>query len=280
MSDETEKNNRGAGAAAGGPRWTVIVPVYNEEAYLEATLASLEAQTAGPFRLVAVDNASTDRSYEIAAQFAAEARNALTTVIREQRPGQAPALEAGIAEASTEFVAICDADTAYPPDYLERAAAIFDEEGEATVAVVAFDARPEAGAKDVAARIKGRAVSMLLARQCHGGGYAHAFRREALLRAGGYSPGLWPYCVKDHELMHRVSKEGRIAYRYGHWVRPSDRRSDRSSVRWTLFERIMYHATPHAAKDWFFYSFLKRRFEARGVRDLNLRKRDWEDAAA
>jgi hypothetical protein len=46
-------------------------------------------------------------------------------------------------------------------------------------------------------------------------------------------------------------------------------------VRWTLGERLLYHATPYAAKDWFFYRFLAPRLSRRGMRDTVLRQRQW-----
>jgi glycosyltransferase involved in cell wall biosynthesis len=45
---------------------TVIVPVYNDERYLGHALASLKAQTRPPAEILLVDNASTDRSVEVA----------------------------------------------------------------------------------------------------------------------------------------------------------------------------------------------------------------------
>ena len=51
------------------PRWTFVIAYYNEADFLPATLAALAAQTV-PFRLVLVDNGSTDGSDAIARAFA------------------------------------------------------------------------------------------------------------------------------------------------------------------------------------------------------------------
>ena len=263
--------------ATSAPQWTVVIPYFNEEAYLSATLASLAVQTAGRFVLVLVDNASTDNSPAIAAAFAEKTPELDILLLREEQPGQAAALECGMRAAKTPFLAICDADTIYPPEYLARARRNLEQSNE-IAAAVAFNGRGDGTVRDRMQRLKGRLVSLLMPNQCHGGGYAQAFRRDMVMSAGGYSPDLWPYCLKDHELMHRVRKKGRIAYSADHWCSPSPRRSDRSGVRWTLFERIMYHVTPYRFKDWFFYRFLRERFEARGLRDTVLRKRDWDEA--
>lgn len=266
-------------AATASAGWSVVVPYYNEEAYLAATLASLGAQSVRPLTLILVDNASNDASPEIARTFAAgvAGEGIDVSLVSEARPGQAFALEAGIARANAPFTAICDADTIYPPDYLARAEAMM--RGDGAAAAIAFGVGRPDDFMGRLVRAKGRLASFLMPRQAHGGGYAHAFRTEILKSVGGYSRERWPYCLKDHELIHRVAKRGRLAYDFDHWCLASDRRSDRRRMTWTLAERLLYHLTPYGLKDWFFYEFLRARFEARGLSELRLRERDWEGAS-
>lgn len=259
-----------------GKTWAVVIPYYNEEDYLGRTLETIAGQDLSPDEVVLVDNASTDGSAAIAKSFADRFTGGEVNLLYEPKPGQAAALARGIAEVESDLTAICDADTIYPPSYLAVADRLFREGGEETVAVIAFGVSAEDGFGHKMTRAKGRIVSALLGKQCHGGGYAQAFRTEVLKKVGGYSQALWPYCLKDHELINRVVKEGRIGYSSEHWCVASDRRTSRTNVRWTLFERIMYHITPAARKDWFFYDFLKSRFEARGLSELRLREREWE----
>lgn len=258
--------------------WTMVIAFYNEADYLPATLASLAAQTLKPFRLVLVDNGSSDGSGEIARAWAAAQRGIFTEVIDEPQPGQVHALARGIAAVRTAMVAIGDADTIYPPEYLMRADAAFTRGGPFMVALFAHDAGEQPD--DWSERWQRRARSFLLvglARgQTYAGGYAHLYRTRALRAAGGYSPELWPYVLKDHELVHRMARQGRFGRDPGLWCQPSPRRADRGGVRWTLWERVLYHATPFAAKDWFFYRFLGPRLAARGMRDTVLRARGWE----
>jgi hypothetical protein len=125
-----------------------------------------------------------------------------------------------------------------------------------------------------------RIIARLLPRQCHTGGYAQSFRTEALRRAGGFSETLWPYVLLDHEVMQRVFKHGAARYHSDHWCQPSPRRADRRNVRWTLAERLLYHATPFALKDWYFYRFLGPRLAARKLGHVNLRDKSWERSAS
>lgn len=265
-------------AAATQPlRWTMVIAFFNEADYLPATLASLERQTL-PFRLVLVDNGSTDRSAELARAWAARQRHIRVDLVTEHRPGQVHALSRGLATVATLLVAIGDADTLYPPDYLARADAAFAAGPADMVALFAHDAGPQPVRRRdrIVRRLREALIIGWWRGQTYAGGYAHLFRTAALQAAGGYAPGLWPYVLKDHELVYRVSKHGRFGRAGGLWVQPSPRRQDRSAVRWSLTERLLYHLTPYAAKDWFFYRFLQPRLAARGMRDTVLRQRSWE----
>ncbi|WP_188763197.1 glycosyltransferase [Sandarakinorhabdus glacialis] len=259
------------------PGWTMVIAFFNEERFLPATLASIAAQVMRPLTLVLVDNGSTDDGAAAARVWAAGQVDLEVRVLREVTPGQVFGLAAGIAAVETEFVAIGDADTIYPPDYLVKAGAVFA----ATADVVAVFAHDSAGApgswRERWVRAGRDAVLLGVFRgQTYAGGYAHCYRTRALRAAGGYSPESWPYVLKDHELVNRVSKFGRFGRSPDLWVLPSDRRADRGGVRWTLFERVLYHATPFWAKDWFFYRFLGPRLEGRGMRDTALRTRGWD----
>ncbi|MEO9132121.1 MAG: hypothetical protein ABI240_13040, partial [Sphingomonas sp.] len=124
-------------------------------------------------------------------------------------------------------------------------------------------------------RVHRRNMSLMMARQTHTGTFGQCFRTDVLRAAGGPRSENWPWVLDDHELMQRVFRFGRSRYHADFWCMPSARRSRNAHVRWTLFERLVYHATPHQLKDWFFYEFLAGRFAARGMRNANLRDRDW-----
>lgn len=264
------------------PRWTIVIAFYNEAAYLPATLESIAAQTLRPLRVVLVDNGSTDDSVAIVEQWTSLPHGVEVDCLSEATPGQVHALAAGIAATTSEFVAIGDADTLYPADYLARADAAFDRAGSDAVALYAHDAgaAPDSLRERAIRRIRGALLVRLMRGQTYAGGYGHLFRTASLKAAGGYSSALWPYVLKDHELAYRVAKQGRTLHDPELWVATSDRRSDRGGVRWTLWERLVYHLTPFAAKDWFFYRYLGPRLAARGMKDTVLRKRSWGGPSA
>ena len=128
------------------PRWSVVIPYFNEIDYLPKTLAALLAQDFESFQLILVDNASTDGSGDLARSLLRDARVPVIH-LHEPRPGKINALECGIARVDTPFVATCDADTFYPPHYLRRCDEVFHAAGPDVVAVMAVDltAPPTAG---------------------------------------------------------------------------------------------------------------------------------------
>lgn len=257
-------------------RWSVVLPYYNETGYLRPTLASLFAQEFRDFRLILVDNASTDGSADLARALAAAHPEIETLHLHETRPGKINALHCGLAAVETEFVAFCDADTFYPPHYLRRCDELFASSGAGAAAVMAMDLPAESdGAAARRKRAKVMMVSRLLAKQTHTGGFGQSFRTDVLRKAGGFSADLWPYVLEDHEVMQRVFKLGRAVYAPDLWCIPSNRRKDRSGVGWTTAEQALYHLTPFALKDWFFYRFLARRFAARALENTRLRQKNW-----
>lgn len=99
------------------PLVSVIVPARNAEATLSETLASVGAQTYTNLEIVVVNDGSTDRTPEIAADFAAT--DARARVISIPHSGVAVARNTGAASTSGPLLAPIDADDLWHPRYLE-----------------------------------------------------------------------------------------------------------------------------------------------------------------
>ncbi|MBW6392655.1 MAG: glycosyltransferase family 2 protein [Halomonas sp.] len=101
------------------PFFSVIVPVYDKAASLEAALESVYGQTCQDFELVAVDDGSQDGSMEILARHAAQGR--LTLLQRNSPgPGGYAARNHGASLARAPWLTFLDADDLYRPDHLRR----------------------------------------------------------------------------------------------------------------------------------------------------------------
>src|SRR6185369_16542748 len=93
--------------------FVVVVPFYNEEQGMQATLDALAAQSDTDFSIVLVDNASTDGSAAVAQRFVERADTPPTVVVRETQKGTGAAADTGfrtaIARGATH-IARTDAD--------------------------------------------------------------------------------------------------------------------------------------------------------------------------
>lgn len=98
------------------PTASIIVPAFNVEHTIAGTLTSLLAQTFDDFEIVIVDDGSSDRTPEIAAQFTTDAR---VRVIPQDNRGLAGARNTGIAAASGTYIGFCDADDLWLSGKLE-----------------------------------------------------------------------------------------------------------------------------------------------------------------
>lgn len=106
-------------AAAGRPRFSVVIPAYNESGYLPRTLSSLRRQDfPGEVEVVVVDNNSDDDT-------AAVARRHGVRVVHEAQPGVCAARQRGSVAATGEILVSTDADTVHPVDWLRRIDATF-----------------------------------------------------------------------------------------------------------------------------------------------------------
>lgn len=101
------------------PAFSVVVPCYNEEGSIAATVDELRhALTAAPpFEIIVVDDGSRDRSAAILRDLAVQVPE-LRIVEHATNRGYGAALKTGIRHASGELIAITDADGTYPNDRL------------------------------------------------------------------------------------------------------------------------------------------------------------------
>jgi len=129
------------------PKVSIIVPVRNEERYIQETLQHLIKQTypKNNFEILVIEGMSTDGTREIVKKFEAEVRRLkakenesqtssfkLLPIIRliDNPKGQrAAALNIGIREAKGDVIMRIDARTIIPPDYIEKCVKTLIETG-------------------------------------------------------------------------------------------------------------------------------------------------------
>lgn len=99
------------------PLISVIVPVYNTEAYLRQCLDSLLAQTLQDIEIIIIDDGSTDESVAICSQYAD--KDDRVKLFRNEHKGVAAARNEGIKSSQSAFIMFVDSDDWVEPDFCE-----------------------------------------------------------------------------------------------------------------------------------------------------------------
>jgi len=112
------------------PSVSIVVPMRNEEAFIETTLNAINAQIyAGEWEVIIVNDRSTDKSPKIARAFCEKYKNfSIIDIPQNAQQIAAPkkrALGAGFSAAKGEFLLIADADCTPPQNWLNSMATCY-----------------------------------------------------------------------------------------------------------------------------------------------------------
>ena len=190
---------------------SVVLPVRDGERWLDAALVSIRQQTVEEIEIVVVDDGSVDASLAIAVRHAAE--DDRVRVVELAGGGLPAALNAGIAEATGDWIARMDADDIALPHRFERqlaaATAAPDIAGWSSWARIVdaddreigtFTTGPTTVAEFWAVHGGGRPLELLHP--------AMLVRRQVLIDVGGYDDRL--PMGEDVELWDRVAEAGHV----------------------------------------------------------------------
>jgi len=97
---------------------SIVIPCFNAEKYLAATIDSCLQQTYTNWEVIVVDDGSTDASLEIARNYSNYYSN--IKVITIENNGQCFARNLGMEEAQGEYIQFLDSDDLLLPEYLEE----------------------------------------------------------------------------------------------------------------------------------------------------------------
>src|SRR5687767_3019129 len=212
----TRNEERGSPADASV---SILVPAFNEGPVIEAAIGSLLELDWPSFEIIVIDDGSTDDTYERACTLEGTHGAATVRVIRKANAGKASALNTGLAVASSPFVLCMDADSRLSRDTLRRAMRHFRNPRIGAVAgnvkVVnrgtlwtRLQALEYLEGLNMARRAQGflRVVNIIP-------GPIGVFRREVLLRVGGYDTDTF---AEDADLTLKVLSDGwHVAYDEG-----------------------------------------------------------------
>ena len=209
------RHQRAGDATRYAPSVSVIVPAYNEERVIVATVQSLITQAyAGELDVVVVDDGSPDATYAtVAAAFHDHPRVA---VYQKPNGGKASALNYGLHRAQGEIVICLDADTVFTPDTVAELVAPLADPAVGAVAGnakvgnrVNLVTRWQAIEYVTSQNLDRRAFSLLDCITVVPGAVG-AWRRELVERVGGFSDDT---LAEDQDLTLAIRREGySIAY--------------------------------------------------------------------
>jgi glycosyltransferase involved in cell wall biosynthesis len=126
--------------------FSIVVPVYNAAATIEATVASVLAQTESSFEILLIDDGSSDDSLKIA--MALSKKDHRIRVISTRNSGASATRNLGMELSKGKFIAFLDADDIWAPAKLETHYRLHCEQPElygsyARISFLDSDAGPE-----------------------------------------------------------------------------------------------------------------------------------------
>ena len=99
------------------PKISIVIPMYNAEAYIDTCFNSILAQTYADFEVIAVNDGSKDNTFEKAQAYAL--KDPRFTILSKENGGHTSARKMGCEYAKGEFIKCIDVDDAFPADCLE-----------------------------------------------------------------------------------------------------------------------------------------------------------------
>ncbi|MGJ5634666.1 glycosyltransferase family 2 protein [Nostoc sp. CALU 1950] len=99
------------------PKVSVIIPAYNTEAYIAKSIKSALEQTLTDIEVIIVDDASSDKTVEVAKSFTDQR---LKVIVNQQNLGAAAARNRALRAAQGEWIAVLDSDDWYAPERLSK----------------------------------------------------------------------------------------------------------------------------------------------------------------
>lgn len=196
---------------------SVIVPIYNEERFIEACVASLLAQDfpQEEMELLLVDGASTDRTPELLEKLAQE-HPSVIRVLQNPKRIQSAAMNLGAKAARGTYLIRVDAHADYPPNYFSRCVSLMEETGAQNVGCI-WNTQGKTP--------KAQMIAMMLTSPFGVGGAAFrtggksgwvdtvpfgTFRKDYYESIGGFDERLAR--SEDNEINYRIRKNGGKIY--------------------------------------------------------------------
>ena len=194
-------------------KYSVVIPLYNKENSIGATIESVLNQRYRDFEILVVNDGSTDRSLAVARNY--EPRG--IRVIDQKNNGVSVARNAGILAAAGEYVCFLDADDLWHEDYLETVNHLTEAYPQSNIFVTAYSVLLGGGKIRISSQLEPAEGCRPSYWETLTSAYdfvwtsATTIRRQALLDAGLFRPG--EKVGQDLDMWARVAaRNPRVAY--------------------------------------------------------------------
>lgn len=108
------------------PKVSILIPLYNNEAFIAETIKTGLNQTHTNFEIIIVDDGSTDKSYRIASSYKSE----LVKLYKQENKGACAARNHAFEKCSGDYIQYLDADDLLSPNKLEAQLKLFYQFGD------------------------------------------------------------------------------------------------------------------------------------------------------
>lgn len=197
------------------PRVSIVIPAYNNAAYIARTMDSVLAQTFDDLEIIVADHSSTDDTYELLERYTSDSR---VSLLSTESGGGAQRNWNRVSQAANgEFIKLVCGDDLIHPELVQTQVEALDREPEAVLAasrrdIIDAQDRPLVSARGLpglAGRIDGRTAIRRTVRagtNIFGEPGCVLIRREVLERVGWWD-ARFPYLI-DQATYTRVLLEG------------------------------------------------------------------------
>jgi glycosyltransferase involved in cell wall biosynthesis/SAM-dependent methyltransferase len=179
---------------------TIVIPCYQQGRFLAAAIKSALGQTHPGVEVIVVDDGSTDETAEVAKAHP-------VTLLQQENAGLSAARNAGLAEATTEYVAFLDADDLLRPGAIATGLAVFRDRPEAAFVAgqhVEIDADGQLIGAVQKVPLTGDPYLAFLRGNLIGMHATVLYRRSAVVAAGGFDTSL--AACEDYDLYLRLAR--------------------------------------------------------------------------
>lgn len=190
---------------------SVVIPAYNEEKTIGASLDSLVNQTTKqPFEVIVVDNNSTDGTVKKVQEYNKKLQ---LRIVHERRKGRGPARAAGFDAAHGEIILSTDADTYVPANWIEEITRPFNDPqivavtGTSKISDCSFITNKLYNFVQPGVMM----IYSLIFRHYWLSGFSFAIRKDAYRKSGGFSKILNGF--EDTDLGFKVRNLGKISFK-------------------------------------------------------------------